>query len=293
MIHMIDQMARGLGFEGARPVNTEDFNGTYLVLVTRCDKTAEPGSGTGFVSHYYAASNSAYHRTRELANKLNERQIAAKAHPGADIKRLMVAAGWGRYGKNSLVYSPRYGSYMAGSVIALQTRLDIAATQENAEILLDCGDCVRCVQACPTGALDGQGRVNPLQCLRWYESHPEKMPAAIREKMGRRILGCEICQKCCPRNAHIAQKAYGEKERRMWNIARLLQMDDASLPEIADTIGSNYAARSKLRALAALAAAADDDTENLQMLEKAAQDASGAVSELAAWALGKRKHLAK
>ena len=69
-------------------------------------------------------------------------------------------AGIGFIGKNGLVISKEFGSYMfLGELI---TNLDIEPDQP---VDYDCGDCNRCVTACPTSCLIGDGTMNAKRCL--------------------------------------------------------------------------------------------------------------------------------
>ena len=69
-------------------------------------------------------------------------------------------AGIGFIGKNGLVISKEFGSYMfLGELI---TNLDIEPDQP---VDYGCGDCNRCVTACPTSCLIGDGSMNAKRCL--------------------------------------------------------------------------------------------------------------------------------
>ncbi|MGT2787049.1 tRNA epoxyqueuosine(34) reductase QueG, partial [Streptococcus loxodontisalivarius] len=69
-------------------------------------------------------------------------------------------AGIGFIGKNGLVISKEFGSYMfLGELI---TNLEIEPDQP---VDYGCGDCNRCVEACPTSCLIGDGTMNARRCL--------------------------------------------------------------------------------------------------------------------------------
>ena len=69
-------------------------------------------------------------------------------------------AGIGFIGKNGLVISKEYGSYMyLGELI---TNLEI---EPDHEVDYGCGDCRRCLDACPTSCLIGDGTMNARRCL--------------------------------------------------------------------------------------------------------------------------------
>ena len=104
-------------------------------------------------------------------------------------------AGIGFIGKNGLVISKEFGSYMfLGELI---TNLDIEPDQP---VDYDCGDCNRCVTACPTSCLIGDGTMNAKRCLSFQTQDKGVMDLEFRKKIKTVIYGCDICQICCPYN---------------------------------------------------------------------------------------------
>jgi len=104
-------------------------------------------------------------------------------------------AGIGFIGKNGLVISKEFGSYMfLGELI---TNLDIEPDQP---VDYDCGDCNRCVTACPTSCLIGDGTMNAKRCLSFQTQDKGIMDLEFRKKIKTIIYGCDICQICCPYN---------------------------------------------------------------------------------------------
>ena len=71
---------------------------------------------------------------------------------------------------------------------------------------MTCGDCGKCVEACPAGALTPQGAVDASRCLSCLliENHAEQLPDWVGDVIGDRVVGCDECQLCCPHNAHAA-----------------------------------------------------------------------------------------
>lgn len=107
-------------------------------------------------------------------------------------------AGIGFIGKNGLVISKEYGSYMfLGELI---TNLEIEPDQP---VDYGCGDCNRCVEACPTSCLIGDGSMNARRCLSFQTQDKGMMDLEFRKKIKTVIYGCDICQICCPYNKGI------------------------------------------------------------------------------------------
>ena len=104
-------------------------------------------------------------------------------------------AGIGFIGKNGLVISKEFGSYMfLGELI---TNLDIEPDQP---VNYGCGDCNRCVTACPTSCLIGDGSMDAKRCLSFQTQDKGVMDLEFRKKIKTVIYGCDICQICCPYN---------------------------------------------------------------------------------------------
>ncbi|MCC3172980.1 tRNA epoxyqueuosine(34) reductase QueG [Streptococcus sanguinis] len=104
-------------------------------------------------------------------------------------------AGIGFIGKNGLVISKEFGSYMfLGELI---TNLDIEPDQP---VDYGCGDCNRCVTACPTSCLIGDGSMDAKRCLSFQTQDKGVMDLEFRKKIKTVIYGCDICQICCPYN---------------------------------------------------------------------------------------------
>lgn len=111
-----------------------------------------------------------------------------------------VKAGVGFIGRNRMLTVPGYGSYvLLGSVV---TTLELPVSEPCA---MSCGDCGRCVAACPSGALLGAS----CRCLSYLtiEYRGEFTPGT---DLHGRLYGCDICQRICPHNAAASETAITE-----------------------------------------------------------------------------------
>lgn len=104
-------------------------------------------------------------------------------------------AGVGFIGKNGLLITEQYGSYVYLGY--LMTDLEIAPD----EIIGDgCGECNACVQRCPTQALFGNQSMDAKKCLAYQTQKKGTIIEPYRTKMGKMLYGCDICQMVCPYN---------------------------------------------------------------------------------------------
>jgi len=120
------------------------------------------------------------------------------------LKWLAQRAGLGWIGKNSLLLTEEYGSWMIWDAVLLAEEIPSDATRE----FKGCEDCDDCVRACPTSALYEPYKLDPTRCFTFFSETLASMDGAwpiaqAREAFGRRVLGCDICQDVCPHNRHV------------------------------------------------------------------------------------------
>ena len=108
-------------------------------------------------------------------------------------------AGLGFVGRNNCLILPGKGSFFFLGEIVTTAQLT-----PDEPCFGTCGDCGKCVTACPAGALSEQGAVDASRCLSCLliENHADELPAWVGEVIGDRVVGCDECQLCCPHNAH-------------------------------------------------------------------------------------------
>lgn len=103
-------------------------------------------------------------------------------------------AGW--IGKNTLLITKPAGSFFFIGIIF--TDLEVEPDEPERD---HCGACNRCVEACPTGALELPYRLNPAKCISfWTIESKSVIPEELKDKFHNRIYGCDICQDACPYN---------------------------------------------------------------------------------------------
>ena len=114
---------------------------------------------------------------------------------------LAARAGLGWFGKNSMFISRREGSFVMLGSLFLSIKLPLKEGELEAD---HCGNCTRCIDLCPTEAIDPLTRtLRTEQCISTYTIElfkDEKTPPAGMEKAKGEIFGCDICQDVCPWN---------------------------------------------------------------------------------------------
>lgn len=108
-------------------------------------------------------------------------------------------AGIGWIGKNGCLIIPRLGSWFFLAEIVL----DIEILSGKRVVENHCGNCNRCIEACPTGALNGDGSMNPRKCISYLTiEQKSQIPDEFKGKWQDWIFGCDICQDACPWNKY-------------------------------------------------------------------------------------------
>ena len=106
-------------------------------------------------------------------------------------------SGLGWRGKNTLLLQKKRGSFFfIGELL-----LDISLAYD-APVADHCGNCTRCIDACPTQALESAYTVDANKCISYLtiELKASMIPKSFQTKFEDWIFGCDICQDVCPWN---------------------------------------------------------------------------------------------
>ena len=111
-------------------------------------------------------------------------------------KALAEKAGLGWIGKHSNLLNRDAGSWFFLGEIYTDLPLPKDSAGENY-----CGNCTRCIDFCPTGAIVGPYQVDARLCISYLTIELRKaIPVELRPLIGNRIFGCDDCQAVCPWN---------------------------------------------------------------------------------------------
>ncbi len=106
-------------------------------------------------------------------------------------------SGLGWVAKNSNLINKQNGSFffLAELIVDVELSYDVPLTQDY------CGDCTRCIDACPTEAIVAPFVVDGSRCISYLTIElKNEIPAEFQGKMDNWMFGCDICQDVCPWN---------------------------------------------------------------------------------------------
>ena len=156
---------------------------------------------------YHAVIPPRLDRLAERLSGLVGRQVRQRRYTdtGPILERdLAQQAGLGWIGKNTCLISPQAGSFF----FLAELLVDVELEPDQLFPFDRCGNCRRCIEACPTACILPDRTIDANRCIS-YQTIENKgaIPAELRSQIGDWIFGCDICQKVCPWNLRFTPAA--------------------------------------------------------------------------------------
>ncbi len=149
------------------------------------------------------ALNRDYHKSikqmlKQLLNSLKELDKSISGRVFTDSapvfeKRYAVEAGLGWIGRQSLLVTPQFGSFVLLGVAIINQECD---SYDSPLQGVGCGNCHRCIDACPNNAIIDR-HIDTRLCISRAtieQTDDNNLP------LHGWIFGCDACQNCCPYN---------------------------------------------------------------------------------------------
>ncbi len=169
----------------------------------------------GYFLTYEIMKNKAW----RIIDFLQQNGFEAKYSVGIPLKPIAVQCGLGWQGKNTLLITPQHGPRV--NLIAVLTNAELKADKPFLDDL--CGDCTKCVEACPAQALSAyKCQIN--HCIVYSLECPDtpEVPQDVRhleERLTPRpsshsYLECSICMDVCPFGEPVPKRAGPVKKQK-------------------------------------------------------------------------------
>lgn len=115
-------------------------------------------------------------------------------------KTLAVRAGLGAIGRNSLLITPEYGSFIMLGELIFAEGVDEYDKPFEEDL---CGECHLCVSHCPARAIIGGRAIDASRCISRLTIEPIESQVENKWLHGW-VFGCDECQSVCPYNKRVA-----------------------------------------------------------------------------------------
>lgn len=217
---------------------------------------------------------------------------------GVPDRLAAVRAGVGEIGLNTFLCAPGIGTFVLIHTFIVDAELEYDAPAVKGTHCPP--DCRLCIEACPTGAIVADFRMNPRRCLTFnhvvnvhgFRNTSPYIDPELRPKMASWIHGCDVCQEACPRNraklkAELPASAFLEEKAKHFSLPGLLKMDEEfEKKAVAPLLYTYMRERKYFQRNAAVALGNSGDPEMVPHLAQAMEDSEELVRAHAAWALG-------
>ncbi len=109
-----------------------------------------------------------------------------------------VRSGLGWIGKNGNLLNKQSGSFFFIATLIVDLELDY----DDPFAKDFCGSCTRCIDACPTEAIQENKVINGSKCISYFtiELKDAIIPDEMKGKFSEWMFGCDVCQDVCPWN---------------------------------------------------------------------------------------------
>lgn len=168
---------------------------------------AQQQTGDGYKISKYAYGNDYHevirsklntflHLIRENIGEVNGRGFVDSAPVLERSWAQQSGAGW--IGKNGNLITKNAGSFFF--IATLITDLELEYDDPFAKDY--CGTCTRCIDACPTDAIQHNKVVDGSKCISYFTIELKEMliPSDMQGRFNNWMFGCDICQDVCPWN---------------------------------------------------------------------------------------------
>jgi epoxyqueuosine reductase len=201
-------------------------------------------------------------------------------------KLAAIRAGLGRYGKNSVVLTEKFGSCLMFVTVLTDAPLKPTGPAWEGD---PCGGCDLCLKSCPTHAFPAPYKVSRKLCItNWLWGIPA--PRDLRDKQENRLFGCGDCVRICPKNRKLEPRtSYPVRLEDVPDRPELIPLAAAE-PEFFRKTFAAFPLRAGIDALrgnAVIALGNTADEAGIEPLRRTIHHKKLQIRAYSAWALGR------
>ena len=259
----------------------------YLVKGNADD--TKPGVPCGRIGRHYWRDfyGELWRKKARLANFLKRKGVQCSKEAYLPYKLVAQKAGVGFYGKNCVLQSKDYGSWII--LVSIVTDVNFEVDSPSSE---NCGSCVACIKACPTQAIVTPYILNIGRCVNHLLASTKPIPIELRHLIGNRINSCDRCQEVCPHNQSVApvERKFPNPRMKWGTSPALIPLLDISEEEFKRSFADLDWYKPELKFLkrnVILALGNIGDPLSLLALNKMLRNQEDMIRAHAAWAIGK------
>lgn len=222
-----------------------------------------------------------------IKERVPEAKTASMVDTGALSDRAVAErAGIGWTGKNCMVITHEYGSY-----VYLGEMITTLAFEPDTPVEDGCGTCNKCVDSCPTGALIQGGQLDSQKCIAFLTQKKDMIPKRYRKKIGNRLYGCDTCQVVCPINKgkgdHYQPEFEPEPEKVKPELLPLLSMSNREFKETYGMMAGSWRGKKPIQRNAVIALGHfKEEAASPKLRDLLQNDPRPVIRGTAAWSLG-------
>jgi len=261
----------------------------------RRSQTDAKEKGNGRIARY--AWGDDYHQV--IAAKLDKidkflRQFGGEQKCYVDTGPILerdhaARSGIGWHGKSTMLIDPRLGTWFF--LAEILTTLELLRDEPQRD---RCGTCVRCITACPTGAITAPHRLDARRCISYLTIELKgSIPLELRPLIRNRIFGCDDCLEACPWNrfAQVSRESAFAARRSTVAISlrEYLSLDDNEFRKLFRNSPIKRIKRRGFLRNVCVALGNVGTAQDLPALEQALTDDEPLIVEHAQWAIAQIK----
>ncbi|MDO4484290.1 MAG: 4Fe-4S double cluster binding domain-containing protein [Clostridia bacterium] len=273
----------GLGFSrvvllDAAQCLSDGTTGTLVLALWTYPAQQRAEADRAWIHPYYIASQKAYMAAKAFAGEMAAQGVPIHQRDDIRVKPIFCRLPGFHQGRNTISYIDGVGSRFHVQIFLWDEVCTPDLVPEAEPHPLQCGECTRCYDVCPTGALDGEG-FHREKCLRHWMMNGQVLPEPLRQAMGNRLIGCDSCQVHCPHNPPAEEAA-----QHTVDIRSVLADYKGQSMALRPVIGSNITIPNRVLAQMLIIAGNSGEDALLPLIAPYTAHPSPTVKEHALWA---------